>query len=112
MVLEHVVFANCKLDYALLKKVRTTGPVVFVGCPLNETQFDACSLTNVLFDGCSMQLTEFGHGVYKGCDLRGNDLSAVRGVANLNRIVIDRAQAIQLGEALIMDLGARLGDEE
>jgi hypothetical protein len=32
--------------------------------------------------------------MYRGCDLRGNDLSSAHGVANLHGIVIDRAQTL------------------
>lgn len=104
LTLENVVFANCKLDYALLDNVKATGPVVFFGCSLAESEFESCDLSNTVFDGCSLRLTEFGRGTYQGCDLRGNDLSTVRGVSNLSRIAIDQAQLIQLAEALVADL--------
>lgn len=111
MTMEHVVFANCKFDYATVERLKTTGPVIFFGCSLSEAQFDGCDLSSVLFDGCSMSLTEFSRGTYRGCDLRGNDLSSARGVANLHGIVIDRAQTLQLAEALAADLGVTFGDE-
>ncbi|WP_051451401.1 pentapeptide repeat-containing protein [Actinospica robiniae] len=111
LTLEHVTFANCKLDYAIMERVKATGPVVFSGCSLAEAQFDTCDLTNTLFDGCSMHLTEFAHGIYHRCDLRGNDLSSARGVANLRSVVIDRPQILQLAEALTADLDVTFGDE-
>jgi hypothetical protein len=49
---------------------------------------------------------------YRGCDLRGNDLSALTGAANLKRVVVDRAQTMQLGEALTAELKVTFGDEE
>jgi uncharacterized protein YjbI with pentapeptide repeats len=104
LTLENVVFANCKLDYAILDNVKATGPVVFLGCSLAESEFESCDLSNTVFDGCSLRLTEFGRGIYQGCDLRGNDLSAVRGVSNLSRVAIDQGQMIQLAEALAADL--------
>ena len=111
MTMQHVVFANCKLDYATVERLKTTGPVVFFGCSLAEAQFDGCDLPNAVFDRCSMRLAEFSRGTYRGCDLRGNDLSSARGVANLHGIVIDRAQTLQLAEALATDLGVTFGDE-
>lgn len=111
MTMEHVVFANCKLDYATVERLKTTGPVLFFGCSLAEVQFDGCDLSNALFDGCSMSLTEFSRGTYQGFDLRGNDLSSARGVANLRGMVIDQAQTLQLAEALATDLGVTFGDE-
>lgn len=104
LTFENVVFANCKLDYAILDNVKAVGPIFFVGCSLAEAEFESCDLSNAVFDGCSLRLTEFGRGNYRGCDLRGNDLSAARGVSNLSRVAIDQAQMIQLAEALVADL--------
>jgi uncharacterized protein YjbI with pentapeptide repeats len=111
LTLEHVVFANCKLDYATVERLKAAGPVIFSTCSLVEAQFEACDLSGIALDGCSMHLTEFVRGTYRGCDLRGNDLASVRGVANLHGAVIDRAQALQLAEALAADLGVTFGDE-
>ena len=111
MTMDHVVFADCKLDYATVERLKTVGPVVFSGCSLAEAQFDGCDLSSALFDACAMELTEFSRGTYRGCDLRGNDLSSARGVANLHGIVIDRAQTFQLAEALAFDLSVTFGDE-
>lgn len=104
LTLDNVVFANCKLDYAALNSIKASGPVVFFGCSLAEAELESCDLSTTAFDGCSLRLTEFGRGTYERCDLRENDLSAVRGVSNLSRVVIDRGQVIQLAEALVTDL--------
>lgn len=69
------------------------------------------ALSRALLDDCQLPLTEFGPGRYQGCDLRGNDLSAVRGVHHLGRVVIDWAQVLQLGAALAGDLEVSFGDE-
>jgi uncharacterized protein YjbI with pentapeptide repeats len=111
LTLEHVVFANCKLDYAAFERVKTAGPVILFGCSLAEAQFEGCELARALLDGCSLNLTEFDRGAYRGFDLRGNDLSSLRGVTNLHSVVIDRAQISQLAEALTVDLGIHFGDE-
>lgn len=111
LTLEHVVFANCKLDYAAMERLKAAGPVAFTDCSLVEAQFEACDLSAVVLDGCSLHLTEFARGTYRGCDLRGNDLASARGVANLHGVLIDRAQTIQLAEALAADLGVTFGDE-
>jgi hypothetical protein len=42
------------------------------------------------FDDCDLRLADFGLGGYRGCDLRGNDLSAISGAHRLRRVVIDR----------------------
>ena len=48
MTLEHVVFSNCKLDYAVLSRVGVTGPVLFVQCSLREAEFRGCDLARSL----------------------------------------------------------------
>jgi uncharacterized protein YjbI with pentapeptide repeats len=112
LTLENVVFANCKLDYAVLAKIKATGPVVFSGCSLAEAEVESCDLSNTAFDGCSLRLTEFGRGSYQGCDLRGNDLSTVRGVSNLRRVAIGQGQVIQLAEALVTELEINFPEDD
>jgi hypothetical protein len=101
VTLEHVVFSGCKLDYAVLRHVRVTGPVLFVGCSLREAEFH----------GCDLAMADFGPGGYRGCDLRGNDLSAISGAHHLSRVVIDRAQLPQLAESLAAELEVSFGDD-
>jgi len=64
-----------------------------------------------VFDGCDLYLTAFGQGSYRQCDLRGNDLSALIGAAHLKRVIPDRAQTMQLGQALVAELGVSFGDQ-
>jgi hypothetical protein len=64
-----------------------------------------------LFDDCDLRLAGFGPGSYRGCDLRGNDLSALIGARHLKHVIIDRAQTMQLGEALAAELGVTFSDE-
>jgi len=109
--LDHVVFTGCKLDYAVFDGVRATGPVLFIGCSLREAEFTGCDLSSALLDGCELDLASFGPGTYQNCDLRGNDLSAVTGVHHLKRAIIDRAQVMQLAEALAAELQISYGDD-
>jgi uncharacterized protein YjbI with pentapeptide repeats len=111
VTLDHVVFSDCRLDYAALSQIRAKGPVLFVRCSLREAEFRGCDLSRALFDECDLTLTEFAEGNYRGCDLRGNDLSATRGAHHLRRVLIDRAQVLQLAEALATDLEVTFGDE-
>ncbi|WP_371782613.1 hypothetical protein [Streptosporangium subroseum] len=55
-------------------------------------------------DDCDLTLAEFDDGKYRGLDLRGNDLSGLRGVSTLKRIIIDRPQLQGLAEAFASDL--------
>jgi uncharacterized protein YjbI with pentapeptide repeats len=111
LTLEHVVFIGCKLDYATLDQIRATGPVLFADCSLREAEFTGCDLAGSLFDDCDLRLTDFGPGSYRGCDLRGNDLSALSGTPHLKHIVIDRAQTMQLAAALAVELDVSFGDD-
>lgn len=106
-----VLFEGCKLDYATFEQVRATGPVVFSRCVLAEATFTGCNLSGVVFDDCQLRLTEFGPGKYSEADLHTSGLSAVRGVANLNGVILDRVQQDQLAEALVADLNVAWVDE-
>lgn len=111
VTVEHVVFTGCKLDYAVFDQIRATGPVAFARCSLREAALVGCSLTGSLFDDCDLRPTDFGPGNYRGCDLRDNDLSALTGASNLRRVIIDRVQTMQLGEALAAELEMTFGDD-
>jgi len=111
MTLEHVVFVGCKLDYATFEEIRAAGPVLFVRCSLPEAEFTGCDLSDSLFDDCNMRLTSFGSGTYRGCDLRGNDLSELSSTSNLKNVIIDRSQTMQLAKALAAELNLTFGDD-
>ena len=111
VTLEHVVFTDCKLDYATFDQIRATGPVLFVRCSLREAEFTGCNLDGSLFDDCHLHLTDFGRGSYRGCDLRCNDLSTLVGTGHLKQVIIDRAQVMQLAEALAAELDVTFDDE-
>jgi uncharacterized protein YjbI with pentapeptide repeats len=111
VILDHVIFSDCRLDYAAVDRVRAAGPVLFRRCSLREAEFRGCNLARSLFDDCDLGLTHFGPGGYREVDLRGNDLSGIRGVQHLGRVVIDRAQLLQLAEALATDLEVSFGDD-
>jgi uncharacterized protein YjbI with pentapeptide repeats len=110
VTLDHVLFAGCKMDYAMLSRIRAAGPVMFTGCSLREAEFADCYLTGSLFSRCDLTLTSFGPGRYARCDLRDNDLGTVTGVHYLKKVVLDRAQLMQLAEALATELSVTFGD--
>lgn len=111
LVLDDVLFEGCKFDYATFEKVRATGPVAFIGCVLTEATFTDCDLSDVVFSDCQFKLTEFGAGRYRNTDLRENDLSQIRGVANLAKVRIDPGQQAHLAEALVNELDITIGDD-
>lgn len=103
VTLDDVVFENCRLDLATLVRVRAAGPVIFSACSLREATFDGCDLTATAFDECELTLAEFGSGVYRAGDMRGNDLSGLRSVTALKKIIIDRGQLQDLAQALVTE---------
>ncbi|WP_329122101.1 pentapeptide repeat-containing protein [Streptomyces sp. NBC_01465] len=109
---DHLLFENCRLDFAAFNRLRTAGRVVFSGCVLTEATFAGCDLRHAVFDGCTLRQTEFDDGYYRGCDLRDNDLSGVRGVHRLEGVVINSSQQFQLTEALVSSLQVTFGDAE
>ncbi|MEV4092534.1 pentapeptide repeat-containing protein [Streptosporangium saharense] len=82
--LDDVVFTSCRLDYAAFTRLRATGSVIFNRCSLQEARFG-------------------------GCDLRGNDLSGLRGASTLRQVTIDRSQLPDLAEALATELEITFG---
>lgn len=110
VTLDHVLFAGCKMDYAMLSRIRAAGPVMFTGCSLREAEFADCHLAGSLLSRCDLTLASFGPGRYPGCDLRDNDLATVSGVHHLKKVILDRAQLMQLAEALAVQLSVTFGD--
>jgi uncharacterized protein YjbI with pentapeptide repeats len=108
LTFENVVFDHCWLDFAVFHGVTAKGPVIFRDCSLEETSFTGCNLSRAAFDDCRMIATSFKRSTCKGTDLRGNDLSRIRGIPSLAQAVIDPAQVSQLGQALVIDLELRL----
>jgi uncharacterized protein YjbI with pentapeptide repeats len=109
VTLDHVIFAGCKMDYAMLSRIRAAGPVMFAACSFREAEFSGCDLAGSLFTRCDLALAGFGPGRYARCDLRDNNLSAVTGIHHLKRVVLDRAQLMQLAEALAAELNVTFG---
>jgi uncharacterized protein YjbI with pentapeptide repeats len=108
--LDHVIFADCKMDYAMLSRIRASGPVMLTGCSLREAEFTGCDLADSLFSQCDLRRARFGPGRYTRCDLRDNDLSTVTGTQYLGRVVLDRAQLLQLAQALATELSVTYSD--
>ncbi|MCS0635117.1 pentapeptide repeat-containing protein [Streptomyces sp. LP05-1] len=111
VALDDALFEKCRFDYATFEKVRATGPVAFVGCTFTEAAFTDCDLSGTVFSDSGLELTEFGGGRYRGTDLRGNDLSRIRGITNLAEVRIDPGQQTDLAQALVDELGITVGDD-
>ncbi|MFJ2776975.1 MULTISPECIES: pentapeptide repeat-containing protein [unclassified Kitasatospora] len=111
LTLDNVLFDACKFDFATFEKIRATGPVVFSRCVLTEATFTGCDLSRAVIDECALRRTEFERGSYKEMDLRGNDLTELRGAGNLAKVILDRGQEAELARALVAELETVFGDE-
>lgn len=108
---EDVIFERCRLDYATFNHIVAKGPVAFVSCSLTEAEFDGSDLGKAIFSENRLTQTRFGSGMYRGTDLRENDLSAITGVVNLREALLDRHQLTDLTSALVSDLNITFTDE-
>ncbi|WP_283132814.1 pentapeptide repeat-containing protein [Rhizohabitans arisaemae] len=107
----NVLFERCKLDLTVFARVRAAEPVIFSSCSLRETTFAATDLSGVAIDDCDLTLAEFDGGKYRNLDVRGTDLSSIRGLFSLKGIIIDRWQTRQLAEALAAELEVTFGED-
>lgn len=110
LTLRDVLFEDCRLDGAGLANLEAKGPVAFTGCGLAGARFSCCDLDGGVLADCRLDRTEFSFGSYRRLDLRGNDLSRLRGAAHLHRVVVDRVQEAQLARALTAELDVVWGD--
>jgi hypothetical protein len=108
--LDNVLFENCRLTYATFQACKAAGTVAFLRCDLTEATFDSCDLTHAALVNCTANATEFGPGTYRATDLRGTDLTTVRGIPHLTGITIDPTQTLQLAHALTTELGITHAD--
>lgn len=108
--LENVLIEGCKLDYSTFDLLRATGPLAFAKSSLSEATITRCDLSGAHFEACTLRQTEFVGGKYRGTDLRGNDLSSIRGIAALKQIIIDRPQEAEMATALATELDVTFGD--
>jgi uncharacterized protein YjbI with pentapeptide repeats len=108
----NVVFDGCRIEYSDIDAIRATGPIVFVNTTLKEVRISDCILTDSVIKNCQLRSVEFVRGEYGGLDLRGTDLSAVRGAANLDGVLINPTQRDELAEALVAELDLHYPQEK
>ncbi|BCJ63634.1 pentapeptide repeat-containing protein [Polymorphospora rubra] len=111
LALRNVIFENCRLDYATFTKIKTSGPVAFLGCSLTETTFAGGKLAPSVFDNCRMAGTTFDGCDLRGADLRGNDLSGLDVVTDLRGVRLSAAQLPALTELIVRTLAIRIDNE-
>ncbi len=103
IIVDNVIFDDCRFDYAYLNAFRATGGVAFVRCTMRETTFEAARLPDAVFAHCTLVDTDFNGCDLRGADFRGSNLEQVRGVASFRGTVLDAGQLPQLTTALVQD---------
>lgn len=101
---EDCMFENVKFDegglrFAIFKRVR------FENCVLRNTDFSSAKLLNVSFVGCDFEGANFDNASCKLVDLRGEDLSNIKGGLGLKGATISSEQLIQLAPRLAAGVG-------
>jgi uncharacterized protein YjbI with pentapeptide repeats len=107
---EDCLFKGVKFDgigfrFAKFKRV------TFVECVLRKADFSSAQLTHVTFVDCNFEETNFDAAVCKLVDLRGENLSNIKGVLGLKGATISNEQLIQLAPLLAAELNFTIDDE-
>jgi uncharacterized protein YjbI with pentapeptide repeats len=108
--LRDVHFVECKLDDASLR-MATAERIQFDGCNLRRADLHGARLAGARFFDCDLAGTEFSKASLTGARLHGSTLDGVKGATALRGAVIDSAQVVPLGAALLAALGIVLDDE-
>jgi uncharacterized protein YjbI with pentapeptide repeats len=80
--LRDVTFADCRLDLAALRSARLER-VAFVDCRLEELDLYGAKLADVRFERCGLREATVSAATFERCDLRGCDLTGLRGAERL-----------------------------
>jgi uncharacterized protein YjbI with pentapeptide repeats len=72
---------------------------------LEDADFNSATLIDVTFEDCILTRTDFSAAKLTRVDLRGNDISELRGVASLHGAIIAPEQLAQLAPILCNGLG-------
>lgn len=102
--LKNVLFEDCRLDYATLGAVRTSGPVGWTGCTLDHAVLTGCRLPTVAFAQCTLGTLELQDCDLRGADLRGNDLGRVPGLLSLRGVRMTDDQVAELAAVTVREL--------
>jgi uncharacterized protein YjbI with pentapeptide repeats len=94
--LKDVLFTDCRLDYARMEEVRTTGATAWLRCLLGRASLTACRLPTAAVSECRLDEVELTGCDLRGADLRGSDLTGLRGMDSLRGATIDTPQLEEL----------------
>ncbi|HUR77363.1 MAG TPA: pentapeptide repeat-containing protein [Acidimicrobiales bacterium] len=109
--LHNVAFEDCSLDDVNLRMV-SAQKVSFSGCNLVAADFQAAALEDVRMHRCDLRGADFGKARMRAVDLRGSELSDLRGADSLSGATVDSAQVIALARGLAQALEIAVVDED
>jgi uncharacterized protein YjbI with pentapeptide repeats len=106
-LLEDVVLKGVKLNLtnwrvAKLRRVR------FEDCDLTEADFQGAELRMVEFSGCNLGRAEFTNCKMSDVDLRGSDISTIKGITGLKGATIDPVQLMTISQPMAVELGLKV----
>jgi uncharacterized protein YjbI with pentapeptide repeats len=101
------VFDECRLDLAGLRTAQLER-VVFRDCRMDECDLYGARLKDVLFERCTLRLATFTGVTLQRVDLRGCDLSGLRGVEALAGARIPFHDALENAALFAAGLGIEL----
>jgi len=102
--LKNVLFEDCRLDYASLNAVKTTGPVGWTGCNLDQAVLTGCRLPTAALRQCGLRDCELRDCELRGADLRDNDLGRVHGLLSLRGVRMTDDQVAELAALAVREL--------
>ncbi len=106
---EDCLFKNVKLDEAGFRMAQFKR-VCFENCVLNKTDFYQAKLSQVRFENCELEYTSFDQALCKSVDLRGENLSLIKGILGLKHAIISQEQLIQIAPLLAHELNFSISD--
>jgi uncharacterized protein YjbI with pentapeptide repeats len=101
---QDVYLSDCRFDAATLRISRVRGLVVFDGCTFGDAVVGG-DLSAVVFVNCSFDGAEFAATAADGCDLRGCELGAARGLLTLRGARVSTDQAVAFAPRLASEAG-------
>ena len=97
--LSDVLFSNCRLDLALFRFAKLDR-VVFDGCRIEDADFYGATFTSVVFEHCFLTNADFDRATFRRCEVRGGDLSGLRGVESLRGVRMGSPEVMQIAPLL------------
>jgi uncharacterized protein YjbI with pentapeptide repeats len=107
--LRDVVFDECRLDLAGLRLAKLER-VVFRDCRLEEADLYGAQLKDVLFERCVLREATLSAATLERCELRGCDLTALRGAEQLRGVRMPWNDVLANAPLFAIALGVDLVD--